>query len=148
MKVADAREEDVPEILAVLAAAYAPFTTEFRPTALKQTAETVQRDLPHWLVLRQDDRMTACVKHYPDDGCHTFSFLATLPGHRRRGFGSALVDEVLHRAAARGCEQVQIVLRRTLARNIAFFEKWGFRRGSPFLPDTHDVYELKLGACP
>ncbi|TJZ59013.1 GNAT family N-acetyltransferase [Streptomyces piniterrae] len=144
--VADAAEADVPEILAVLAAAYAPFTTEFRPTALKQSPDAIRRDLSSWLVLRHEGRLTSCVKHYPDNGPHTFSFLATMPGHRRRGHGSALVDEVLRRARARGCQEVQIVLRRTLTRNIAFFEKWGFRRGAPFLPDTHDVYELGLEA--
>ncbi|WP_405977509.1 GNAT family N-acetyltransferase [Streptomyces sp. NBC_00158] len=147
-KVAAAGPSDVPGILAVLAAAYAPYAEEFRPTALGRTAGAVRGELPHWLVARAGGRAVGCVLQYPEDGSYTFCFLATEPGLRGRGIGSALVDAVVRRAAAAGCREVRIALRTSLAANTAFFTKRGFRRVAPFRPDTHDLYERKLEAGP
>jgi GNAT superfamily N-acetyltransferase len=63
-----------------------------------------------------------------------------------RGIGSALVAAVVRRAAAAGRPELRIALRRQLTGNVSYFEKRGFRRLSPFIADTHDLYELKLEA--
>ncbi|MFF4183035.1 GNAT family N-acetyltransferase [Streptomyces sp. NPDC001691] len=146
--VAGAVEADVAGILAVLAAAYAPYAGEFRPTALGRTAGSVRRELSHWLVARLDGRPVGCVLQYPEDGSYTLCFLATEPRLCGRGIGSALVDAVVRRAAAAGCREIRIALRTSLAANTAFFTRRGFRRVAPFRPGTHDLYELKLEAPP
>ncbi|WP_406505680.1 GNAT family N-acetyltransferase [Streptomyces sp. NBC_00212] len=146
--VAGADEADIPGILAVLAAAYAPYAGEFRPTALGRTAEAVRRELSQWLVARIGGRLAGCVLQYPEDGSYTLCFLATEPALRGRGVGSSLVDAVVGRAAAAGCREIRIALRTTLAANTAFFTRRGFRRVAPFRPGTHDLYELKLEAEP
>ncbi|MFI2370233.1 GNAT family N-acetyltransferase [Streptomyces sp. NPDC018833] len=146
VSVEAAAEQDVAEILTVLKGAFAPFSAEFRPTALRQTAESVGRELSRWLIARHNGRIHGCVMQYPEGSHYTLCFLAVSPDHRKLGLGSALVEAVIERAGAAGCREIHIALRRSLAQNIAFFERRGFRFLAPFNPHTHDLYRLTLGA--
>jgi predicted N-acetyltransferase YhbS len=143
-----ARAEDVAEIIEVLSVVFAPFARQFAPTALRQTPDTVARELSRWLVAWRGGQVVGCVMHYAEEEYYTLCFLATRPEVRDQGLGSALVDATIRAARAVGCRQVRIVLRRSLHRNVSFFSKRGFRYFAPFTTDAHDLYQLDLRAQP
>jgi GNAT superfamily N-acetyltransferase len=137
---------DVPAIRAVLRAAYAPFASSFAPSALLQDEGRIRADLASWLVVRRSgEGVVACVLHGPEDDFHTCSYLATAPGHRRQGHGSALLEEVKRRAAHAGRADVRVALRRSLHANIMFFTARGFTRFAPFGTGEHDLYRWTGG---
>ncbi|GHF69811.1 GNAT superfamily N-acetyltransferase [Amycolatopsis bartoniae] len=137
---------DVRPILSVLSAAYSPFTGEFEPSALRETPASVARRLESWLVIRDAGRVRSCVRHFPEEDCYTFCFLATRPADQRRGFASALVAAVTEKAARTGHDELLIAVRRTLRSNVGFFTRRGFRYVAPFHTGDHDLYRLDLGA--
>ncbi|MEZ0090327.1 GNAT family N-acetyltransferase [Streptacidiphilus sp. EB129] len=137
---------DVAAILAVLDGAYWPFAARFRPTALRENADSVAAELATWLVAREADQVTGCVKHYPDGDWYTLCFLATRAESRRRGHAGALLDEVAVRARSAGHRTVRIALRRSLTGNVDFFVRHGYRYLEPFPTGEHDLYQLSMGA--
>ena len=64
--------------------------------------------------------------HYPEDGAHTFCFLAVRPAWRRRGIATQLLNGVLAAAAAAGAPRVLIAVRLSLHENVRFFSARGF----------------------
>ena len=144
--IADAEPGDAPAIRAVLEAAYAPFAASFAPSALTQDEDRIRAEVASWLVVRDAaDGVVACVLHGPEDDFHTCSYLATAPGHQRRGHGSALLEEVKRRAAHAGRADVRVALRRSLTANIMFFTARGFARFAPFGTGEHDLYRWTGG---
>ena len=54
--------------------------------------------------------------------------LAVEAAHRRRGWGSRLVREVLHKAVLRGCCRCRLEVRRSNAAAIILYERFGFHQ--------------------
>ncbi len=52
--------------------------------------------------------------------------LAVEAAHRRRGWGSRLLREVLHKAVSRGCCRCRLEVRRSNSAAIALYERYGF----------------------
>lgn len=142
----EAAEADVPGIMAVLEDAFRPFAGQFRPTALKQTPESVREGIGGWMVARLDGRVVACLMHYVEQEALIFCFLSVKTGLRGRGYADALVRAVLERARADRFPRVQVVLRRTLSANVRYFTSRGFHFLEPYETGAHDVYQLPLGA--
>ncbi|WP_438490362.1 GNAT family N-acetyltransferase [Streptomyces sp. S186] len=145
LTASDATAADIPGILDLLECVFQPFASEFRPNALRETEETIARNLGRWMVMRERGHVTSCVTHWPEEDCYRFRFLATRPEARERGLGSALVEAVIARAEDSGHREVRIILRRTLSRNISFFTRRGFRYMAPYRSGQHDIYHMWPG---
>ena len=76
--------------------------------------------------------------------------IAVLPGRRRRGYGRALLDDVIERGVARGGTRIFLEVREGNAGAIAFYSEAGFRlfgKRKGYYADTGDdalVMELEL----
>ena len=83
------------------------------------------------------------------DEIHLLS-IAVLPGRRRRGYGKALLDEVIERGMSRGGSRVFLEVREGNVGAIAFYSGAGFRvigKRKGYYVDTGDdafVMELDL----
>lgn len=139
--------DDAQAVVDLLRAVYAPFATDFPPTALRETPESVAADAAAWLVaVRDDGRVVAAVRHEPEDDYHTFAFLSVLPEHRRQGLGDRLLDAVTDAAGRR---RLVIVLRDALRANVAYFERRGFVREAPFgRTGEHHLFERAASTAP
>jgi len=54
------------------------------------------------------------------------NYLAVVPDHQRRGLGGQMVAEAEKRLRALGCPKINLMIRRSNAGAMAFYEKLGF----------------------
>lgn len=139
-----ARAADAPAIHALLQEVYAPFAGRFAPTALGEDEQSIAPAAGSWLLAHGGEELVGCVCHYPEDGAHTFCFLAVRPAWRRRGIATQLLNGVLAAAAAAGAPRVLIAVRLSLHENVRFFSARGFAATGEQLSPQHGVFALEV----
>ncbi|MCX4795227.1 MULTISPECIES: GNAT family N-acetyltransferase [unclassified Streptomyces] len=145
VRIEDGRAADAEAVARLVREVYQPFTADFRPTALKWTAEALHDCADSWLLARSDTGLLGAVRHGPDPEGYTLDTLSVAPSWRRQGVGSRLAAAVQERAAASGARQLIIAVRDSLAVNVAFFTSLGYRRERPF-PPHHHVFTKEIGS--
>jgi predicted N-acetyltransferase YhbS len=131
-------------VVRLLRAVYQPYRERFVPTALTQDVAAVASAPGSWLVAEADGEIVGCVKHWSEDGGHTFCFLAVAVTVRGQGIGSRLVDAVVSAASATGAGTILIALRLSLSENVRFFERHGFHYQQPFGGAAHGLFHRVL----
>ncbi|MEX0447218.1 GNAT family N-acetyltransferase [Xenorhabdus sp. SGI246] len=138
-------EKDIKGILSLLQETYLPFVADFMPTALSETPVSVMDKLTNWKIAKYDNQVIAAVLVGQEDDNLTFSYLSVLPGFRRRGIASKLINIICQEAIQQGQLPIIIALRRSLAMNIHFFTQRGFEYSGPFNTNEHDLYIWRSG---
>ena len=81
-----------------------------------------------------DDLVSSCVLNVIPNltrGCRPYALVEnviTHPGFRRRGFGKALMEHVIHYAGVQGCYKVMLLTGRKEEAIYRFYESVGFNR--------------------
>jgi ribosomal protein S18 acetylase RimI-like enzyme len=126
----DATDADAPVILALMRAANEEYLgiPGYVSGAHGDTVagmRAVMADVSVVLAIA-DERIVGCVFFaWERDHCFLFR-LGVLPAWRRRGIGRALVEEVEHRARARGAPCIRLGVRRNFTWNHAYYEQLGY----------------------
>lgn len=129
-KIEKAQRSDLPEILCVQKAAFAPIAallnrTELQP--MSQTLEEIQNEYDSWLFLKYtlEDRIVGSVRAYLDDNdiCYIFK-LVVLPEYQSAGMGKALMQDVHSRF--KGCNKFQLFTGMDVSHIVDFYHKLGY----------------------
>jgi ribosomal protein S18 acetylase RimI-like enzyme len=127
----DYQEPDIPQILAVIKAAFAEYRGKLDPpsSAERKTVEIVRAELEKAaaIVAQIDDNPIGCVFYQPLDDAVYIDRLAVLPEYRNRGISSALLQRVEEKARARGFTALTLSVRVSLTRQQAYYRKLGFK---------------------
>lgn len=114
--------DQIDEVLAIEDAAFInPWTRDMYERDL------ANRDVSHIVVARTPDGRAVgfCSYWIVLDELH-INNLAVLPGDRRRGVGSRLVEHVLTEASRRGAGRATLEVRRSNEPAIRLYTRWGF----------------------
>ena len=148
MNIQPARQQDLPEILAVQRAAFeaeAQLVNDWNIPPLTQTLDELADDLRKGIMLmavNEDGKIVGTVRgHKAPDGFY-IGRLAVLPQWQGRGMGSALLEAIIDLAQTtpKTAEQVQTCANRLVLftstkseRNLRLYERFGFK---PFKNST------------
>lgn len=115
------QEDDIPEILKIERTSFTSPWSEgaflheiYNPYALTKVALLDNRIIGY-----------VCVQYILDEG-HILN-LAIHPDHRRRGYGTALMVEVLKILKEKGCRFIYLEVRKSNTSAKLFYERFGFR---------------------
>lgn len=111
-----------------LAFAHQSVVTDPRPSALKETADTIGRALAQGggAVVEAGGRPAGCVLWHEEDGSLYVGRLSVHPEHRRRGIARLLMDECEREARRRGLARMHLGVRLPLVDNRRLFASCGF----------------------
>ena len=148
MNIQPARQQDLPEILAVQRAAFeaeAQLVNDWNIPPLTQTLDELADDWRKGIMLmavNADGKIVGTVRgHKAPDGFY-IGRLAVLPQWQGRGMGSALLEAIIDLAQTipKAAEQVQTCAKRLVLftstkseRNLRLYERFGFK---PFKNST------------
>ena len=148
MNIQPARQQDLPEIMAVQRAAFeaeAQLVNDWNIPPLTQTLDELADDLRKGIMLmavNEDGKIVGTVRgHKAPDGFY-IGRLAVLPQWQGRGMGSALLEAIIDLAQTtpKTAEQVQTCANRLVLftstkseRNLRLYERFGFK---PFKNST------------
>ncbi|WIE64074.1 GNAT family N-acetyltransferase [Curtobacterium sp. MCLR17_036] len=112
-------------------------SAEVEQALLDEPSDDLQGDTGVFLVAVDGVSVVACagVRFVGDTGELTKVF--TLPEHRGRGVGSALLRHVEELCRARGTTTLRLDTRAELAEACALYERLGFERVAPFTDDPY-----------
>ena len=114
--------DEIDEVLAIEDAAFInPWTRDMYERDL------ANRDVSHVVLARAADGLAVgfCSFWIVLDELH-INNLAVLPGHRRVGVASRLVEYVLREAQKKGAERATLEVRRSNEPAIRLYTRWGF----------------------
>jgi GNAT superfamily N-acetyltransferase len=144
-----ARAVDIPAVLRVTAAAYAPYSGRLQPpsSALKETEEAVAHYLERGglIVAEADGKLVGAVRYEPHADFVYLGRLAVAPEWQGRGIGRRLVEAVEEWAVLIGLDEVRLGVRLELPDNHALYRHLGYAEDGlmPFAYDPHYSY-LKM----
>lgn len=122
---------DAVRITEVMHAAFARYSDDPMPSsALQETAKTIVKNMADGIDIYGtsiDEELVAIVKVEPHDKMYYFSRLSVLPSMQGRGIASALVAHIEAIAAANDAHLMQCKVRKSETKNIALYEKLGYR---------------------
>ena len=129
MNIQPARQQDLPEILAVQRAAFeteAQLVNDWNIPPLTQTLDELTNDWRKGIMLKavnEDGIIVGTVRgHMAPDGFY-IGRLAVLPQWQGRGMGTALLEAII--AIAEACRLVLFTSTKS-ERNLRLYEKFGF----------------------
>lgn len=129
MNIQPARQQDLPEILAVQRAAFeaeAQLVNDWNIPPLTQTLDELTNDWRKGIMLKavnEDGIIVGTVRgHNAPDGFY-IGRLAVLPQWQGRGMGTALLEAII--AIAKACRLVLFTSTKS-ERNLRLYEKFGF----------------------
>lgn len=121
---------DVPAILAVTAAAYAPYTGRIDPPSgvLDETPESVQRSLEQGgVIVAQAGAEIVGVVRYQSYADHVYlGRLAVHPSWQKRGIGRRLIAAVEEWTILLGLDEVRLNVRHELTENQLLYKRLGY----------------------
>ncbi len=129
-KIEKAQRSDLPEILSVQKAAFAPIAallnrTELQP--MNQTLSEIQAEYDRWFFLKYtlEDRIVGSVRAYLDDNdvCHIFK-LVVLPEYQSFGIGKALMQAV--HESFKDCKKFELFTGKDISHIVHFYLKLGY----------------------
>jgi ribosomal protein S18 acetylase RimI-like enzyme len=133
---------DPRDIVATIHAAFEEYRGVLKPEsgALGETVESITAKAENGVILGivKDQHVAACVCATVKDGLLYLDRLAVHPRQRRRGYAEVLVQAVETEAARQDLRGVSLGVRLALRKNIALFERLGFREIGR---STHDGYD-------
>ena len=136
MNIQPARQQDLPEILAVQRAAFeaeAQLVNDWNIPPLTQTLDELTNDWRKGIMLKavnEDGIIVGTVRgHNAPDGFY-IGRLAVLPQWQGRGMGTALLEAII--AIAEACRLVLFTSTKS-ERNLRLYERFGFK---PFKKST------------
>ena len=164
IKIRDAREDELPKVLAVVDEAYAQYEGMLPPEIWRiwseSKGETIFSGHGEIIVAEIEDEIVGAVQFYYDttpltlvkwpDGTATMRVLSVKPSARGRGVGRMLVDECIRRARKRRLVALHIVTTGHMIAAKRLYERMGFEPwedfdGSAFLPEERiEAYCFKL----
>jgi predicted N-acetyltransferase YhbS len=118
----------LPEILAVIHAAFAPLVIDPPSGALRETVADLEARLATDTVFIAEEgaEIAGSVFCTPQEGALYVGRLAVSPQHQRRGVAKALMAEADAEARRLGLPQLTLRARIMLKGNVAFFNTCGF----------------------
>lgn len=127
--------EAVPQQAALLhgitQAAFAEYSGQFNPpfACLSETLDDARAALVAGgaLLAWIDGDAVGAARYRAQEGALHIARVAVLPGWRGCGVASALLDALEGRGLALGCDCLTLTTRLTLPRNVALYERCGFR---------------------
>lgn len=124
-------EEDIPQILAVIQAAFAEYSGRLDPpsSAERKTVEIVREELrgATAVVAQHDQTIIGSVFYRPHGDAMYLDRLAVLPAWRGQGVGWRLMKIVEGKTAELGLDQVTLSVRIALTENRLFYDKLGYK---------------------
>lgn len=134
-----ARLADLPAIVALTTAAYAPYTALFGTPPIPVTEDYAPRIEQGEIWLLEDGTELAgliVLERHPD---HAMIFsVAVAPAFQGRKLGIALLDFADEKARAWGVPEVRLYTNARMERNIALYSAYGYRetgrRANPYRP--------------
>lgn len=88
VRIEDGRAADAEAVARLVREVYQPFTADFRPTALKWTAEALHDCADSWLLARSDTGLLGAVRHGPDPEGYTLDTLSVAPSGAGRAWAA------------------------------------------------------------
>lgn len=121
---------DIPAILAVTRAAYAPYTGRIDPPSgvLDERADDVQRSLEQGgvIVAQAADQIVGVVRYQSHDDHVYLGRLGVLPPWQRRGVGRRLIAAVEEWTTLLGLDEVRLNVRHELTEHHALYKRLGY----------------------
>lgn len=125
-----ASEADIPAILAVTHAAYAPYTGRIDPPSgvLRESADGVQHYLERGgiIVAQAGDTLVGVVRYQPYEDHVYLGRLAVLPSWQKRGIGRRLIAAVEEWTLLLGLDEVRLNVRLELTENHTLYKHLGY----------------------
>ena len=140
---------DIPAVLAVTRAAYAPYAGRLAPpsSALNEDPEAVTRYLHNGgvIVAEVDGEVVGAVRYEPYETYLYLARLAVAPDWQGQGIGRRLVEAVEGWALLLGLDEVRLGVRAELPANRDFYRRLGYSEdgNAPFRYDPRYSY-LKM----
>ncbi|MBA1140460.1 GNAT family N-acetyltransferase [Mesorhizobium neociceri] len=139
MKIVSAHPDDLPAVVALTAAAYAPYTAVLGAPPIPVTedyAPRIERDEVWLLESGPEPAGLIVIERHPD---HAMIFsVAVSPAFQGKKLGSALLDFAEEQARSWGVPEVRLYTNSLMERNIAIYTAYGFhetgRRPNPYRP--------------
>lgn len=123
---------DLPEILSVQKAAFAPIASLLNLTELQpmtQTLPQIEAEYDSWIFLKYtlDSRIVGSVRIYVDDrhNCH-IGKLVVLPDHQSKGIGKALMHAV--HESFKECHRFKLFTSKDIPHIVSFYRKLGYKQ--------------------
>jgi ribosomal protein S18 acetylase RimI-like enzyme len=130
VRLRPATADDIPAILRVTKAAYAPYTGRIDPpsSVWRETADGVRHYLERGgvIVAQAGDEVVGAVRYEPRDDHVYLGRLAVLPSWQRRGIGRRLIDAVEEWTVLLGLDEVRLSVRLELAENHVLYRRLGY----------------------
>ncbi|QPC92788.1 GNAT family N-acetyltransferase [Mesorhizobium sp. INR15] len=139
MRIRKALATDLPIVVSLTTAAYAPYTALFGAPPMPVTEDYAPRitEGEVWL-LESGDELAGLItlERHPD---HAMIFsVAVAPGFQGKGFGTALLNHADEQARLWGLPEVRLYTNAKMERNIALYLAYGYRetgrRANPYRP--------------
>jgi GNAT superfamily N-acetyltransferase len=137
VQISAAGPADAEAIAGLIRDVYLPFARDFQPTALRWTARLLAEQAGSWRLARSAGTLIGVVRLDIEDVGYTFDTLAVAVPWRRRGVGTRLAAVAREWALDAGAERLVVILRDSLAANVAFFTALGYTRGERYSPHHH-----------
>lgn len=129
-KIEKAQRSDLPEILCVQKAAFAPIAVLLNRTGLQpmmQTLAEIQSEYDRWFFFKCtiEGRIIGSVRAHLDDEniCRIFK-LVVLPEYQSAGIGKALMQAVHERF--KGCDKFELFTGKDISQIVHFYRKLGY----------------------
>lgn len=130
VRLRPATEADIPAILALTQAAYAPYTGRIDPPSgvLRETSDGVRHSLERGgiIVAQAQDTLVGAVRYQPHADHVYLGRLAVLPVWQRRGIGRRLIAAVEEWTLLLGLDEVRLNVRLELTENHALYKRLGY----------------------
>ncbi|MEO5756925.1 MAG: GNAT family N-acetyltransferase [Mesorhizobium sp.] len=139
IRIRKALATDLPIVVSLTTAAYAPYTTLFSAPPMPVTEDYAPRIAQGEVWLLESGEEVAgliTLERHPD---HAMIFsVAVPPGFQGKGFGIALLNHADEQARLWGLPEVRLYTNAKMERNIALYLAYGFhetgRRPNPYRP--------------
>lgn len=130
IRLRPASEADIPAILAVTHAAYAPYTGWIDPPSgvMRETADGVRHYLERGgiIVAQAGDTIVGVVRYQPHADHVYLGRLAVLPSWQKRGIGRRLIVAVEEWTLLLGLDEVRLNVRLELTENHTLYKRLGY----------------------
>ena len=145
IQIRAASDADSAAVLQCLAAAFAPYQSEYTPEAYADTVltpETLQARLGHMhvLVATMNGRVVGTIAAALTQDEGHLRGMAVLPEFRGSGVAASLLDAIEAWLRSSACTRVTLDTTMPLAAAMRFYEKHGYRRSG----ETTDFFRMPL----
>lgn len=131
IRIDPAGPDDAAEVLASMQRGFAEYHGSLQPpsSALDETVDDVRAAMARGgaFLARDGGRVVGSARYQLRPGYLYAERVAVDPGHRGRGVGAALMHAIEAAARAAGYGEVRLGVRASLAGNLRFYERLGYR---------------------